>query len=305
MGIMRGAGFSLRKGFLDSPIGIAGAGRVAQALGRLLRERGEPVVAVASRTLDHARAAASFIGSVEAVPYSALPGRATRVLIAVSDDALPLVAATLAESGMHDGAALHTCGARGPEALAALDANGVSCATLHPLQTIASPEQGHAALPGCAFGITGEGPAAAWAERIVALLGGRALRIPASQRPLYHAAAVMASNYVVALIDAAAMLMGAAGIEEDQALSALAPLVSASCANALSLGPMRALTGPVERGDVETISMHRDAMAAAVSPSVRDLYRAAGLHALEIARRRGLSEANARELEELLRKSVD
>jgi predicted short-subunit dehydrogenase-like oxidoreductase (DUF2520 family) len=291
--------------FDQGPIGIAGAGRVAQALGRLLRERGEPVVAVASRTLDHARAAAAFIGGAEAVPYSALAGRITRVLIAVSDDALPQVAATLADSGMHGGAALHTCGSRGPEALAALEASRVSCATLHPLQTVASPEQGLAALPGCAFGITGEGPAAAWAERIVALLGGRALRISAGKRPLYHATAVMAGNYVVALIDAAAMLMGAAGIGEDEALAALAPLVVASGANALSLGPVRALTGPVERGDLETISMHLDAMAAAVSPTVRGLYRAAGLHALEIARRRGLSEAKARKLEELLRKSGD
>ena len=291
--------------FDQGPIGIAGAGRVAQALGRLLRERGEPVVAVASRTLDHARAAAAFIGNVDAVSYSSLTVRATRVLIAISDDALPLVAATLAESGMNHGAALHTCGARGPEALAVLAANGVSCASLHPLQTVASPEQGVAALPGCAFGITGEGPAADWAERIAALLGGRALRISPEKRPLYHAAAVMAGNYVVALIDAAAMLMGAAGIQEEEALAALAPLVTASCANAIGLGPMRALTGPVERGDVETVSMHRDAMAAAVSPSVRELYRAAGLHALEIARRRGLSEASARRLEELFRKSGD
>lgn len=291
--------------FDQGPIGISGAGRMAQALGRLLRERGEPVVAVASRNPDHARAAAAFIGGAEAVPYSALAERVTRVLIAVSDDALPQVAATLASSGMHGGAALHTCGARGTEALAALEASGVSYASLHPLQTVTSPEQGLAALPGCAFGITGEGPAAAWAERIVALLGGRALRIPADKRPLYHAAAVMASNYVVALIDAAAMLMGAAGIGEDEALAALAPLVGASGANALSLGPMRALTGPVERGDIETISMHCDAMASAVAPTVRGLYRAAGLHALEIARRRGLSEANARKLEELLRKSGD
>jgi predicted short-subunit dehydrogenase-like oxidoreductase (DUF2520 family) len=287
------------------PIGIAGAGRVAQALGRLLKERGEPVVAVASRNLDHARAAAAFIGDAEAVAYASLARRASRVLIAVADDAVPLVAAVLAESGMNGGAALHTCGARGPEALAALAANGVSCATLHPLQTFATPEQGLAALPGCAFGITGEGPAAAWAERIAALVGGRALRIAADRRPLYHAAAVMASNYVVALIDAAAMLMGAAGIGADEALVALAPLVKASAANAIRLGPVRALTGPLERGDAATILAHCSALAAGIPPSVRGLYRAAGLHALEIARRRGLSEADARKLEEILRKGSD
>ena len=287
------------------PIGIAGAGRMAQALGRLLRERGEPVVAVASRNLEHARAAAAFIGVAEAVDYASLTRRANRVLIAVADDAVPLVAAALAEAGMKEGAALHTCGARGPEALAGLEANGVSCATLHPLQTVATPEQGMAALPGCAFGITGEGPAAAWAESIAALLGGRALRIAADRRPLYHAAAVMASNYVVALIDAAAMLMSAAGIGENEALAALAPLVRASAANAIGLGPVRALTGPLERGDAATVAAHCSALAAGIPPSVRGLYRAAGLHALEIARRRGLSEADARKLEEILRKGSD
>lgn len=286
----------------DGPIGIAGAGRMAQALGRLLRERGEPVAAVASRNPEHARAAAVFIQGAEAVPYSRLARSAMRVLIAVSDDAVVPVGALLAESGMQEGVALHTCGARGPEALAALAANGVSCATLHPWQTVASPEQGVAALPGSTFGITGEGAAAAWAERIVTLLGGRALRIPADKRALCHAAAVMASNHVVALIDAAAMLMGAAGIEQDEALSAMAPLVRAGTANALSGGPVRALTGPVARGDVATVAMHCDALAA-VSPTVRGLYRAAALHVVEIARRRGLAEASALELEELLRTS--
>lgn len=277
---------------------------MAQALGRLLRERGEPVAAVASRNPEHARAAASFIQGAEAVPYSRLAGAATRVLIAVSDDAVPSVAALLAESGMTGGAALHTCGARGPEALAALAANGVSCAVLHPWQTVASPEQGVAALPGSSFGITGEGAAAAWAERIAALLGGRALHIPADKRPLCHAAAVMASNYVAALIDAAAMLMGAAGIDEDEALAAIAPLVGASAANALSVGPARALTGPIERGDVATIAMHCDALAAAPA-TVRGLYRAAALHVLAIARRRGLAETSALEMEELLRNIGD
>ncbi|HOK44791.1 MAG TPA: DUF2520 domain-containing protein, partial [Bryobacteraceae bacterium] len=197
---------------------------------------------------------------------------------------------------------LHTCGAHGPEILAPLAARGVSCGTLHPLQTVASPAQGVEALQGCTFGITAEGAAAAWAERIAAMLGGRALFVPADKRPLWHAAAVMASNYVVALVDAAVMLMGAAGIEERDALAAVAPLVKASSANALSLGPVRALTGPVERGDVETVTTHLSALAAA-PPAVRAFYRAAALQALDIARRRGIEETKARKLEEVLRES--
>lgn len=287
----------------EQPIGIAGAGRVAQALGRLLRERGQPVVAVASRNHGHAGAAAAFIGAgVEPVSYSRLPRQATRVLIAVPDDAVRQVAGILAQAGMSGGAALHTSGTHGPEALAALAANGVSCATLHPLQTVATPEQGATALQGIAFAITGEGAAAAWALDIAALLDGLALRIPASRRPLYHAAAVMASNYIVGLIDAAQALMAAAGVEEDRALQALAPLVRASASNALSLGPRRALTGPIERGDAETVALHWKALEGTPA-SVRELYRAAALHVLELARRRGLPEANARKLEELLKGS--
>jgi len=286
---------------MTGAIGIAGAGRVAQALGRLLRERGEPVVAVASRDPERARAAAAFIGNVEAAPYSALPRCATRAIVAVSDDAIPHVAALLAESGMCGGAALHTCGARGPDALDALAARGVSCATLHPLQTVTSPEQGVQALPGAFFGVIGEGEAARWAESVAALLDGRALRIAARYAPLYHAAAVAASNYVVALVDAAVMLMSAAGVAAADALAALKPLVAASAANALSLGPERALTGPIERGDLATVAGHCAALRA-VPPELRGLYRALGLHTLDIARRRGLDEASARGIEDLLRR---
>jgi predicted short-subunit dehydrogenase-like oxidoreductase (DUF2520 family) len=159
-----------------------------------------------------------------------------------------------------------------------------------------------ASLPGCAFGITADGAAAAWAERIAIMLGGRALRVSADNRPLWHAAAVMAGNYVVALVDAAVMLMGAAGIEERDALAAIAPLVRASGSNALSLGPVRALTGPVERGDIDTVKMHCDALSAA-PPVVRAFYHAAALQVLDIARRRGTDEAKARKLERLLRES--
>lgn len=267
-------------------IGIAGVGRVGQALGRLLAERGEPVTAVASRSVESAEAAAAFIGGgAKPLSYAQLAGRVDRVLIAVPDDALTGLAATLAESGMCAGLALHTCGARGPEALAPLAAQGVSCGAIHPLQTIATPERGLAALPGAAFAIDGDAEALRWAERIVALLDGQVLRIPADRRPLYHAAAVMAGNYVVGLIDAAVILMNEAGIEEAAALRALEPLTRESVANAARLGPRQALTGPIERGDRETVAAHLKALAAAPE-SVGNLYCHAGLYLVGLARRK-------------------
>ena len=101
--------------FSGSPIGIAGAGRVAQALGRLLAAQGEPVAVIASRSIEHARVAAAFIGpGVRAVSYPELAQNAGRILIAVSDSAIESVAAVL---DMQAGIVLHTCGNCGPEAL--------------------------------------------------------------------------------------------------------------------------------------------------------------------------------------------
>jgi predicted short-subunit dehydrogenase-like oxidoreductase (DUF2520 family) len=287
--------------FSDSPIGIAGAGRVAQALGKLLSARGEPVAFVASRSIEHARVAATFIGPrVKAVSYAELAPKAPRILIAVSDSALETVASTLdARSGI----VLHTCGNAGPEALRALGERGVSCGAIHPLQTIADPETGASALDGAAFAISGDAPAVAWAEQIARVANGRILRIPAERRPLYHAAAVMASNYITALLSAAQTLLIAAGVDPDEALEALGPLARTSLENTLRQGPVAALTGPIERGDMATISSHLAALKDLRSP-IPLLYRAAGLETLELARKKGLCAERAAATEQLLEASM-
>lgn len=270
----------------SGPIGIAGAGRVAQALGRLLLEAGEPVVAIAGREPGRAARAAAFVGEgVTHVAFENLPALATRILIAVPDDALMEVADRLAQGGMAAGVALHTSGARSASVLEALERRGVSCGVLHPLQTVASPKQGVRALPGSAFAVVASGEAAAWALEIVALLGGNALRIQPGQQPLYHAAAVMASNYVVALVDAAVILMEEAGIDRLDALRALTPLLAASAANAVNLTPAAALTGPIQRRDLETVEMHLRALDHAPR-TVSELYRSAGRHTVELAWRK-------------------
>jgi predicted short-subunit dehydrogenase-like oxidoreductase (DUF2520 family) len=287
--------------FSTSPVGIAGAGRVAQALGRLLHARGEPVAFVASRTIEHARAAAAFISpGVEAVGYSDLARHAHRILIAVPDSALETVAATL---DVQSGIVLHTCGALGPEALHVLAQRGVFCGTIHPLQTISDPQSGASALHGAAFAISGDAPALAWAEQIACAAKGQILRIPAERRALYHAAAVMASNYLTALLSAAQTLLIAADVDPDEALQALAPLAKTSLDNALRQGPTAALTGPIERGDVSTVSAHLAALKGFPGP-IPLLYRAAGLQTLELARKKGLCAERAAATERLLEASV-
>jgi predicted short-subunit dehydrogenase-like oxidoreductase (DUF2520 family) len=282
-------------------VAIVGTGRVAQAFGRLLADAGAPPAALAGRSAARAQRAASFIGhEVRATTIREIPSLADRILIAVSDEAITSVATELAAGGLEGGAALHTSGAHGPQPLHALGSRGVSCGVLHPLQTIADPERGAAALRGASFGVGGDPAAVEWAEQLVAVAGGTPLRIRDSGFASYHAGAVMAGNAVIAAIDAAVALLGASGIDRPAALKALRPLCLTSAQNTFDLGPEAALTGPVQRGDAETIRRHAAALAGC-PPYVADLYRASAYALLDIARRRGLSDASAAAIEHELR----
>lgn len=280
----------LRIGIAGVRIGIVGPGRLGQALGRLLHGRGQPVTAVSGRNLSRTSAAAQFIGrGVQAVQIAEIPSLASHVLITVPDDALAAVACDLAAVPDPITAVLHTSGAHGPEALAPLQELGVSCGTLHPLQTIANPEQGVTDLPGSYFGVTASGPAHDWARDICEVLHGHLLEIPSERRPLYHASAVMASNYLMAMIDAAVILFEQCGVAREDALHALAPMIRSSVANTLASGPEKALTGPIERGDFQTVASHLRALnnsSQSVPESIRELYRSAGLHAAGLALRK-------------------
>jgi len=267
---------------------------------------GEPVVALAGRSRSRAEDAARFIRvaapSIQVVEYSDVPRLATRVLIAVTDRGIEPVAEALAAAGMGSGTALHTCGARGPEALAALRAKGVACGMLHPLQTMMSAEQGLKSLTDVTFGLSGDREATLWAEEVVTrVTGGRgeSLRIKADGLSYYHAGAVMASNAVVAVLDAAVILLGHAGVERDAALRAIGPLARTSLDNALGSGPQAALTGPIARGDAATVAAHREALRK-VDPTVAKLYEAAAGQLLQLAKQRGLSDASVRALQEVL-----
>ena len=272
---------------------IVGTGRVAQAFGRLLADAGLTPLAIAGRTADHAQRAAAFIApATRAVRIQDVPPLADHILIAVADDAIETVAEELAGSGMRAGIALHTSGAHSPQSLSALAAHGASCGVVHPLQTLADRERGVVALRGASFGIGGDTAALEWAGQLVAAAGGTPLRIREKGFASYHAGAVMAGNAVIAAIDAAVTLLSAAGIDRRAALQALRPLCLTSAQNAFEMGPEAALTGPVQRGDAETIRAHVAALAGCPRP-VAELYRASAHALVDIARRRGLSTASA------------
>lgn len=276
-------------------LAIVGPGRMGLALGSALRRAG----AIAGLVY-YGRSPEPPAHSLFADPHVRYVhglGRpregTTAVVLAAPDAAVPEIAAHLAGHGPAPGgcAALHLSGALTVDPLAPLHAAGYALGSFHPLQAVADPDRGAERLRGSWFAIAGEPAALQVCRRLASGLGSRTFAVARRDRPVYHAAAVFASNYVVALLDVASRLATAAGMPPDEALQALLPLAEGSLANLRELGVEGALTGPVERGDLETVRLH----LRALPPRERDLYIALARELLERAPRR-LDEESAEEL---------
>ena len=273
--------------FRFSRPGIIGTGRVAQALAFALAPHAEAPPLLWGRTPDNAIAAASATGAARAPTIDRLMAESDFVAIAVSDDALAAVVADIADN-LTAGLApfiFHVSGAKGAAILEPLRAAGALTAAIHPAMTFAGDPQAEVQqMAGACFAITGSTPEATeHAKRIVALLSGVAIEVAEDRRALYHAALCHASNHLLTLIAGAAHTLGDAGIDDSSAL--LAPLVRAALEISLDRG-FAGLSGPLLRGDVQTIDGHLDTLKAH-SPDLLPAYRAMARATLDELERSG------------------
>jgi predicted short-subunit dehydrogenase-like oxidoreductase (DUF2520 family) len=172
---------------------------------------------------------------------------------------------------------------------------------MHPLQSFATAEQAVRLLPGSFCCIEGDPRAVNVLWEAAGALGARVLAIPIEGKALYHAAAVVACNYLVALESAALKLAEAAGLDRGEALEALLPLIRGTVDNIETVGVPACLTGPIARGDVETVRTHLEAIAAN-APDVLPLYKLLGLDTVQVAFAKGtLTPDCADELRAMLR----
>ena len=218
-------------------------------------------------------------------------GAVAVVVLAVPDDAIPPLAAALAarQAVQADHVVLHVSGSLSHDVLRILAPSGAALGSLHPLQTLVEPERAPEHLRGAWAAVEGMPRAVETAERLARDVGMRPFRLRPGAKPLYHAGAVFASNYFVVVEAVAERLLREAGLADGEAWEALAPLVAGTLDNLRRQGPLVALTGPVARGDVDTLTRH----LAALSGTEAELYRRLGEATLELARRRGMDEAVA------------
>lgn len=271
---------------MSSPsVFIYGAGRLGLAVARLASARGMEVRGLWNpRPLEGERkdrASGFQLATGEELPAA----DADFWLLAVPDDAIMTVAASLAIGTADNGSALpgcaaHSAGGQPAALLAPLAELGVPCGSWHPVMTFRGSAGDSAALAESWVTMEGEENAI---ERLAAFsdaLGVPSIRVAADRKRDYHAALVLASNGRVALDAAARRLLQSAGLEETTARDLLGPLVRRTDQNLTKAAPEAALTGPVARGDVQTVDSQLDALKS--HPSVLELYVALARVALEL-----------------------
>lgn len=258
---------------------VLGAGRAGQGLARALRASGVDIVGLHGTRAD---AAAGITAG--ALPRSV--SSATIVLVTVRDaqldDALRQAAAAPLQ---RDAVILHASGATDPAALLELRAVSRAAGTFHPLVPLADPARAAQVLIGAWIGVDGDASAVAASQRLARSLAAHTLQIPAGGKARYHAAAVFAANFPTVLAAAAHRLLTDAGIADGDSWDAVLHLMVASVATIHAHRPVGALTGPIVRGDVETVNKHLEALRGDDEASA--IYRALSRAAVGIARQGG------------------
>lgn len=274
-------------------VAVIGAGRVGTAVAVLLGRADHRIVAVSggARTSERAR---RYLPAVPVLEPAAAAARADLIVIGTPDDAIRATAEELAAAAAFPSGSwvAHLSGALGLDVLDAVVEVGARRLAIHPLQTFPDVESALERLPGCSVAVTADDEdGATLGDGLARDLGGVPFRLPDDRRPLYHAAAVFASNYLVTASAVAEALFEAAGVPDPAA--ALAPLQRASLENVERLGAGRALTGPAVRGDAGTVRRNLEALKQE-APELIAAYVAMARAALDVADRSGRLPAGAR-----------
>ena len=282
-------------------LGFIGAGTVGTALSVRLSSKDYQVIAVSSRSQTSARKLAQTVSGCHAFNNNqAVADAAELIFITTPDDTIASVAS---EIQWHRGqSVVHCSGALSTDILEPAKKLGAQVGSFHPLQTFASVKQAIENMPGSTFAVEAEEPLLSTLEDVATALDGHWIELEATDKIVYHAAAVIACNYLVTLVKLAADLWQNFNIPQSQATQALLPLLRGTIHNIDTVGIPQCLTGPIARGDIETIKKHLDALQK-VAPALLSTYQELGLQTIPIALAKGrINQQQAEELQTILKK---
>ena len=268
-------------------VGVVSAGRVGSVLGAAISGAGHVVVGVSAVSRASLRRAANLLPDVPVLAPDDVVRRSDLVLLAVPDDVLPGLVSGLATTGAFRAGQIvaHTSGARGVDVLAPATAVGVLPLALHPAMTFTGHAEDVARLAAACVGVT-VADETGWSvgEALVLEMGAEPVRVPPQARPLYHAALAHGANHLATLVRDAVDALESAGVVPAERL--LGPLLEAALDNTLRHGD-RALTGPVTRGDLDTVRLHLRVLADS-APELLESYRVQAMRTADRAEAAGL-----------------
>jgi predicted short-subunit dehydrogenase-like oxidoreductase (DUF2520 family) len=280
-------------------VGFIGAGRAATSLAVALASAGYQVIAVASRSVESAQRLANRIPECRAFATGhKVADAAQLVFITTPDDGIEKVTASVYWQQGHQVA--HCSGALGLEALWPASAQGAEVGSFHPIQTFGPTEGPLTGLDGVMVGLEAQGGLFETLKTMITDIKGTPLAVPAESRALYHAAATMSCGHLAALLQSAVALWERAGLPADLGRQALQHLAKATLESVKERDAGSALTGPLVRGDLETVERHLTALKNQ-APELLPVYTSLGQQVVELSVASGrLPEEKAEESRKIL-----
>ena len=277
-------------------IAFVGLGNVGKTLAKALHDVGYEISGVMDMKREAAEEVANQLGAGVYETASNLATSADLIFLTVPDREIEKVCSELAisRSFLSGSIVLHASGALSSLSLGTAKSLGCFAASFHPLQTFPDPQSGLRSLAGSIITLEGDEPAVEVCKQLAQKLSCHPIVISTENKALYHAGACVVSNYMVTVVDIGLRILEASGLDAKFTLDAVRPLMEATMQNILKLGTERALTGPVARGDEQTIANHIQAMQQR-TPSLVNLYTVLGAATAELAERKNTIDSDQKE----------
>lgn len=263
-------------------IGIVGAGRVGCSLGKYLTEQGQAVAGYFSKSKKSVEEAATFTKTKAFPTLEELVETCDVIWITTPDDAIAKVWESIQRLLIQNKIICHFSGSLSSVVFSGRVEKGIAACSIHPVYAFSDKFTSYHQLNTVMFTMEGDADALALMKPLFEKLGNRVQVIASEKKIRYHAAAVMASNLMVALYQMSVDMLADCGFETGMAKALLEPLVRGNIDKLLASSPEEALTGPVERGDVETVQKHLKEL----TPKEREVYTLLGRSLVQIAARK-------------------
>jgi len=276
-------------------LNIIGCGKLGRTLAYLWVKEGvfKPGD-VLNRSLESASEAVTFIGAGRPIANIAEMNPADVFMISASDNQIPDCCEALVASGLLQKGNLvfHCSGSIAANQLVDVRKYEALAASAHPLKSFANPQGAAESFPGTFCGVEGQPDALVHLSSAFQKIGGEIFYIDAEQKPVYHAATVIVCNYLTALLEFGIGTFIKSGLSRETARQIMEPIVRGTIDNIFTLGTVQALTGPIARGDFNTVAEQIEALSLR-DPAAGELYRQLGSVALELSRQQGTASAES------------